>query len=358
MDVKKQFDDFLKNIRLTPDHVDDLKTGHSTLRKRLRADSTLSPLLVADFLQGSYRRHTAVKPKDGKRADVDIVVVTNLDEVKYTPQQAMNIFKPFLERYYQGKWQFQGRSIGIEMSYVDLDIVVTSAPSEIAKRAVSSKSIQDDFLLEDIYEYFTATKANAFSDPAWKTSPLRIPDREAKCWDDTHPLMQIVQTSAKNKETSGLYINVVKALKWWRRIHSEPKYPKGYPLEHLVYLACPDSIDSLAEGVTLSLENIATQYQSDVDAGQTPVIADHGVPTHNVLKRVSAEDFKDFHTLICSAAETAREALEAPTIKESCDKWRLLFGEEFPEPPDQGDVKKGSFEAPQEASSPSTGRFA
>jgi len=74
--------------------------------------------LVSDFLQGSYRRYTAVRPKDGKRADVDIVVVTNLDEQKHTPQQAMNLFKPFLDQHYTAKWHFQGRSIGIELSYV------------------------------------------------------------------------------------------------------------------------------------------------------------------------------------------------------------------------------------------------
>ena len=44
------------------------------------ADEDLKDIIVTTFLQGSYRRSTAVRPKQGKRSDVDIVVVTKLDK--------------------------------------------------------------------------------------------------------------------------------------------------------------------------------------------------------------------------------------------------------------------------------------
>ena len=72
------FSDFLSAIRLSDNQVSDLKTGHTTLRKRLLADEDLSPIIVSTFLQGSYRRSTAVKPKNGNKSDVDIIVVTIL----------------------------------------------------------------------------------------------------------------------------------------------------------------------------------------------------------------------------------------------------------------------------------------
>lgn len=364
MDVKPQFDEFLKDIRLTENQVKDLKMGHSTLRERLWADAGLKPILVSDFLQGSYRRYTAVRPKNGNRADVDIVVVTNLNEQKYTPQQAMNLFRPFLDLHYKGKWRFQGRSIGIELSYVDLDVVLTSAPSETAREAVLAKSVRDDRDLAELYETVLLRKAAGESEPAWKTSPLRIPDRDAKMWDDTDPLAQLRKTWEKNKETGGLYVNVVKALKWWRRVNLDPPNPKGYPVEHLVYLACPSDVDSIAEGVTRSLEGIVSTYSAYAAAGQTPFVPDHGVPAHNVLRRVSGADFKKFHELASKAAKLARAALEAPTVKESCAKWRELFGQ-FPEPPqDRGGPgggkgpSEGGYTPPVAPSRPRTERFA
>ena len=82
------FSDFLSAIRLSDNQVSDLKTGHTTLRKRLLADEDLSPIIVSTFLQGSYRRSTAVKPKNGNKSDVDIIVVTNLDSEITTPEEA------------------------------------------------------------------------------------------------------------------------------------------------------------------------------------------------------------------------------------------------------------------------------
>ena len=123
------FNDFLKNIRLTDNQVNELKSAHTTLRNRLMADEDLKDIIVTTFLQGSYRRSTAVRPKQGKRSDVDIVVVTKLDKEEVTPEKALNVFEPFLEKYYEGKYRKQGRSWGIEMTHVDLDVVPTSAPS-------------------------------------------------------------------------------------------------------------------------------------------------------------------------------------------------------------------------------------
>lgn len=40
------------------------------------------------FLQESYKRATIVRPKQGKRSDIDIVVVTKLDKEEVTPEEA------------------------------------------------------------------------------------------------------------------------------------------------------------------------------------------------------------------------------------------------------------------------------
>ena len=74
------FRDFLREIRLTDNQVSELKSAHNTLRDRLEKDEDLKEVVVSTFLQGSYKRSTAVRPKNGKRSDVDIIIVTNLDK--------------------------------------------------------------------------------------------------------------------------------------------------------------------------------------------------------------------------------------------------------------------------------------
>ena len=150
--VPSYFKDFLSNIRLSANQVNDLKTGHTTLRKRLEEDEILSNIIVSTFLQGSYRRSTAVKPKNGDKSDVDIIVVTKLDSEEYTPKEALNIFVPFLDKYYKDKYRLQGRSIGISLSYVNLDIVPTSAPSESEIGILQDKAIISEYTIEEFQQ--------------------------------------------------------------------------------------------------------------------------------------------------------------------------------------------------------------
>jgi hypothetical protein len=372
MELPSYFDKFLKEIRPTENQRNDLRTGHSTLRTRLNTDEDLKPILVSDFLQGSYRRATAVRPKDGKRSDVDIIVVTKLSPEEYEPKDAMKLFEPFLDKYYKGKWVPNGRSFGIELSYVDLDLVITAAPSEVEIGILQSKSVTADETPEDVDDWrlvkswLPSTERNTLAgmllmqeakrEAEWKSVPLQIPDRDVEEWTDTDPLAQIRWTWEKNAGTNSHYINLVKALKWWRRVkHSTPQYPKGYPVEHLIGQACPDGITSVAEGVTLSLEQMVTQYQAEAKAETTPILPDHGVPSHNVLKRVKGEDFSEFYSQICGAAQIARRAFDADTVRKSSEAWRELFGDKFPLGPEE----KSSGYSPREgSSSPGGGRFA
>jgi hypothetical protein len=68
--VPSFFSDFLSEIRPTDSQLQDAKTGHETLRTRLENDENLSGLLVSTFLQGSYRRATAIRPTGEQRSDV------------------------------------------------------------------------------------------------------------------------------------------------------------------------------------------------------------------------------------------------------------------------------------------------
>lgn len=347
MELPSYFKDFLKNIRPTDDEVDDYIDGHTALREKLLADPELSPVIVGTFLQGSYRRFTAIKAENGQKSDVDVVVATSLSEDDYTAAQALDKFTTFLDKHseYKDNYEPNAHSIAIELQAVKLDLVVTSAPSEIGTEAVRQLSeTTQEALQQRSFAPSDDWIRKASGDGAWKLEPLRIPDRDNNDWEWTHPLEQIRWTTEHNQACNGHYVNVVKALKWWRRAHfTTPKHPKGYPLEHLIGTYCPKDITSVAEGVTLALEGLINDPERIVDAilERKPVLWDRGIPENNVFERIDGKDFAQFFSQAKEAAKAARKALDADNTYDSANCWIELFGDEFPEAPSPDDDDSG-----------------
>ena len=359
MKLQSQFNEFLKDIRPSQRNQEEWKTGSNTLRNRLLADDKLSPIITTSFLQGSVRRSTAVRPTGGKRSDVDVVIVTKIDHNREIPALAMKRFEPFLDKHYGGKWKPQDRSFAIEMSYVDLDLVVTALPSDPSQRALlenlyKSQAVQTDLSIEERGDWVlnkswspieeNLGKALLTEDAsAWREEPLMLPDRTVQRWGPTHPLAQIQWAADKNRRCNGHYVNVVRAIKWWRHEHADelPKYPKGYPLEHMIGHVLPDGIDSVAEGLVKALEGMRNEFGPLAQAGLVPRLPDHGVPSHDVLKRVTPQDFRPFMAHIAKAADLARRAYDEPDKDESGALWRELLGNCFPLPGPGGGDRPG-----------------
>ena len=356
MKLPTYFTKFLQEVRPTENQREDCKTGHQTLRDRLTADEQLKLIIVSTFLQGSYRRATAVRPKGEAKLDVDIIAVTRINQFEYpNPDDAMDLFVLFLDEHYKGKYQRQGRSFGIELSYVNLDLVITSAPSEAEEEIYESKAVRMDFTLEDIDDWLL-TKSwippaervdqtvflESLREAEWKTEPLWIPNRDAGKWERTHPLEQIKWTWAKNASCNKHYIKWLRQLNGGREFIMKMTAPKGIRFEHLVGVCCPDAITSVAEGVTLTLEAIVANYRTYALLKRVPYLADHGVPEHNVLGRVSGEKFAEFYEHAKKAAEIARDALDADDKEKSIEKWRELFGSKFPDSDDNGNEGNSS----------------
>jgi hypothetical protein len=159
------------------------------------------------------------------------------------------------------------------------------------------------------------------------------------------------------------YVNVVKTIKWWRRTQtSEPERPKGYPLEHIVGWCCPDDIESVAEGVTLTFEDIAQRFAPYAQNEETPSLEAWGLPGNDVLARIDGEDFSTFHENVVEAAGLARQALNEEDPSTSRDLWHSLLGDEFPPygKDDDGDGERQSaqFRSSSESTSVSDQRFA
>lgn len=372
MRLQPQFLEFIRAIRPTDRHEEEWKTSSRTLRSRLTQDEDLKDIVVNSFLQGSVRRSTACRPKGDKRSDVDIVIVTDIDWNKEHPQAAMDRFKPFLDKHYKGKWEPQDRSFGITLSLVDLDLVVTALPTDptirdtlrrlyLSDAVTTVQSIEErlDWRLSRDWEEFrgpftTLSKIEEAPEADWRPHPLMLPDRNVGDWGPTHPLAQIRWAAEKNRACNGHYVNVVRSMKWWRLEHQDdlPKYPKGYPLEHMIGSVLPDGIQSIAEGLTTVFETIRDRFVGHVALGVVPVLPDHGVPSHDVMRRVSPEDFAKFHAGVTAAAEKAREALDCDDAAQSGELWQALLGSSFPLPGPRGGDRTRGFETPAVAATP------
>lgn len=362
------FDDFLENIRLTGKLREASEKTHQELSVRLEADESTKGIIIGDFLQGSYARHTGVRPAvQGGHVDVDLVVVTSLSQAQYSPQAVVERFRPFLNRSYPNQWKPNDRSIRIEPtgSLVTLDFVATSAPSqmqiEVFKSLTEARRAQmrmpENQRMEARGDRGTVLLTEALTKmqkavglERWQQEPLLIPARDLQTWEPTHPLEQIRWTVEKNRRTNGHYVNVVKAIKWWWTLHTDAVYPKGYPLEHLVGQTCSDGIDSVAIGVVRVFEEMRDNYKMYATMGMVPNLPDHGVPQHNVLERITPEQFAIFWRKVERAASEARAALDALTTQESGTRWRALLGVEFPAPP-----KTPAFVPPTRPAQPTSG---
>lgn len=341
--ARTAFEGFLKNIRLPEALANQCRDEHLRLRGLLLIAPDLRDTIVSTFLQGSYRRDTGTKPnREDPHADVDVVVVTTLDPIRYTPDLVVARFTPFLEKYYPGQWERQDRAIKITPTGKDvtLDLVVTAAPSKIQQEFFESvdptfKAARTGLPAPEPLNFREAFDRIAKSArlEEWQRDPLLIPSRDLGRWERTHPLEQVRWTQEMNDNTDGNYINVVRAIKWWRKENPDGKYPKGYPLEHLVGDTCPDEVESVAEGLTLALEAIRDNHRVYVQTGQKPILPDRGVPEHDVFKKITPEQFATFWRLVEMAAGKARAALVAVDNVNSMILWRDLLGDEFPQPP-------------------------
>ena len=330
------FETFLSNIRPTAEHRKEYIRGHESLRALLQNDDTVVVSYVGDFLQGSYVRYTAVKPVGDEKSDVDVVLVTKLDKSQFRPKEAMEELEPFLKKHYEDQWNRKDRSYQIEGENVEIDLVLTAAPSEATKAAVESlSSLEVGVTLDEDQSHRVANALGMSADKnddEWKQDPLDIPDRRLDQWNETHPLATIEFTLKKNDLTEGHYVNVVKAIKWWRRTQlPEQVRPRGYPLEHIVGCCCPDDIESVAEGVARTFEEIERRFATEAERKKAPFLPARGLPETNVFERISGEEFAVFYEYVVEAADLSREALDRGDKSSSRDLWYSLFGEEFPE---------------------------
>ncbi|SLL37545.1 Uncharacterised protein [Mycobacteroides abscessus subsp. abscessus] len=74
MVTQNQFVEFLKDIEPSKTTKDDASKAHTALRDFLQKDNKFKQYHESDFLSGSYKRNTAIRPRtvDGETARPDV----------------------------------------------------------------------------------------------------------------------------------------------------------------------------------------------------------------------------------------------------------------------------------------------
>ena len=122
MSKEKDFEKFLHDIEPSQTTKQYISSIQSNLREYLENHEFYKYKILDTFLTGSYAKHTSKRPTkyDGK-TDVDIVVVTKYTEKDDSKEVLNELYEVCKQAY--SKVTKQSRSIGIEMSGIEIDVV-------------------------------------------------------------------------------------------------------------------------------------------------------------------------------------------------------------------------------------------
>ena len=102
MTPNSRFTEFITDINPSPTTNARSQSAHNSIRDALSADADYKDSLIRDFLGGSYKRQTAIRPAtkggDTDRPDVDIYVVVEGDAWTTTPEELIDDLFNALQR--------------------------------------------------------------------------------------------------------------------------------------------------------------------------------------------------------------------------------------------------------------------
>lgn len=308
-----RFTEFLNDIEPSPTTKSNASSAHKTLRDFLKDDEDFKEYHESTFLSGSYKRDTAIRPQqkedETERPDIDIIVETTHTR-EDSPEEVVNLVYNTLEKKYS-EIRLQDRSVGIETSKADMDVVPV---------------IKHDGI------YF-------------------IPDRKQGIWLPTNPPGHTIWTTETNKTAGKRFKPLVKLTKWWRREQpTSDKKPKGFVIECFT-ACCMDYVETYyGELFVQTLEAIVEKYEWYTLYRKVPSLPDPGIQSNSVTDGMTTDAFIAFYNKAKEYAELGRKALKETDPEEATKLWKEIFGDRFPKT--KGTKSESLLAAPVPLSSP------
>ena len=296
-----RFTDFIADINPSRTTNDRSQSAHNSIRDALSTDEAYKDNLIRDFLGGSYKRQTAIRPvtKDGDtdRPDIDIYVVVKGDIWTTTPKALIDDLFNALDRNRETlnitRLKRNRCSIAISTNKADMDI------SPLLER-------QSD-------GYY------------------RIGNRNTGEWYATDPEKHSIWSSEQNDHFSKRFKPTVKLLKWARRENpTRNKHPKSFALEVIVAEHMSTTENHYGKIVHGVFDSFVKSYANYRSSGICPSINDPAISGGNLLAGVSGEAFCAYYDKIKSHRDDAAKALDMDDQDEATKYWRRIFGDRFP----------------------------
>jgi len=302
MTPNNRFKELLEDIEPSPTTKKNSKSAHEEVRRALKADETYGPLVERIILGGSYKRDTAIRPrqKNGSldRPDVDLYVVVDVLPYETTPSDQIEALYAALHRVRKTlgitKLKRNRVSLSLSMNKADLDVSVI-----LERRA------------GELY---------------------RIGNRETGEWYITDPEEHSSWSSEQNTRFSGRFKPVTKMVKWARRENRTLyKHPKSFAIEGFL----SEHMDESEIHYGRLFHNYCTAF---VDAyalnrmlGTCPRLEDPATGG-DLLASVGGDEFCAYYDKIKCHRDDAKKALDTDDQEEATTFWRRIFGERFPSP--------------------------
>lgn len=308
MTATEYFDDLLSEIslKLGDDERNLIEEKQNALREKLREKLSLQD----DFLTGSYKRHTIIKPKDdNEKFDVDLFVA--FDKENYGESELSDLRQEVIDALHEVESEDtefgitainkdQRRSIGVEFgNNFQIDVV-------------PAVQIEKDVL----YKIFDRRTLDAVK---------------------SNPKLHGKLLSEANEETEGLLVPLIKILKTWKREKCD--YIKSFHIELMaVKIFTGTTIESIPKG-------LLTFFESAGDYFSKACLKD---PANNEMLIDEYLDKDGTREQVCTLIETEKVVAKAATDAEkngddAVKEWEKVFTDSEAETAKA--VRKGSFYA-------------
>ena len=303
MTPNSRFTEFLSDIEPSTTTKSNSVSAHSSVSDALLEDEDFGPRADRILLGGSYRRNTAIRPrqKNGSldRPDVDLYVVVDVPLHETTPSDEIEALYAVLNRSRETlgitKLKRNRVSLSVSMNRADLDVCVL----------IERQS-------DDLY---------------------RIGDRETGDWYKTDPEAHTSWSSEQNNRFSGRFKPMTKLVKWARRENpTRYKHPKSFAIEGFLAANLDESETHYGKLFHSYCAAFVDAYVFHRLAGTCPGIEDPAVPGQNLLARVGGDDFCAYYDKIEEHRDDAALALEEEDQELATKYWRRIFGSRFPAP--------------------------
>jgi len=323
--VNKAFEEFLSDsVRLDPVDTQTARTSRDNLIDNINGfskdDDFFDVYSDRNLKYGSFARRTKIRPID----DIDLMICISATS--------------------EGQARTYGEEYGsIYIEAVDFDkknSLVTSGTNrlnstKVINRFISKLSDLNDYSKAEMHKNHEAATLQLKSYtwnfdivPCFYTTSdfYLIPDGEGN-WKKTDPRIDNDRTSSLNQKHKGYLLDIIRLMKYWNN-RAIAKTIGSYLLECMILSVYDDKAEKDNYWVDLEFKDLLKSLSTKI---LSSVYDPKGY--QGDLNDLSFEDRVKISNALDEAYDKAVEAseLERTSQKAAINKWREVFGSEFPE---------------------------